>query len=528
MATNRVFSYKYVPTLKKMSMDNSFMRAAMGPFGSGKSSAFIAIEVAKRSMQQVPDEDGVRRTKWAVVRNSYPQLRDTTIPTFMYWCGHLGEYKSSEYDFRFTHLFAPDGSSCESLVHFRPLDKPQDVKNLLSLEVTGAVFNEVREISKSIVDAMRGRVGRYPPKKSDGTGGASWKGIWMDTNPPDADHWFYKLFEEYKPSYCATCTNARGGMVLLPSQFSDGNAIPIRDRKCPKCHKGYENSIPMTAIYKQPSGFSKEAENIPYLPENYYENLAAGMSPEFIKVYCDGQYGFLKDGRPVYSTWDDLKHLSKSVLRAIPGLPLLIGFDNTGLNQAAVICQYMPWGQLRVLHEFLVREMGTKRFARQVVKPFIMSMYPGVEVIVTGDPAGVKRGDSDERTSFQELDEAGLTAFPAKSNTLDARHGAVEALLMRYLGKRESDDAYGILVSPECKMVHKGFLGGYRLRRLQVVGQERYTDKPEKNEIANVHDALQYAAMAAEEGIRDSVQQQNIVDTPETWINQQRSWDAFV
>ena len=308
----------------------------------------------------------------------------------------MGEYKSSEYDFRFTKLFAPDGSSCEALVHFRPLDKPQDVKNLLSLEVTGAVFNEVREIPKIIFDSMKGRVGRYPPKREDGTGGATWKGIWADTNPPDADHWFYKLFEEYRPSYCSTCVNPRGGMILYPTQYADGTAIPLRDRFCPKCNKPYDHSIPITSIYKQPSGFSKEAENLPYLPDNYYENLAAGMSPDFVKVYCHGQYGFLKDGRPVYSTWDDLKHLAKRVLRAIPGLPLLIGFDNTGLNQAAVVCQYMPWGQLRVLHEFLVREMGTRRFARQIVKPFLMSVYPGAELIVTGDPAGVKRSDTDE------------------------------------------------------------------------------------------------------------------------------------
>jgi hypothetical protein len=284
----------------------------------------------------------------------------------------------------------------------------------------------------------------------------------------------------------------------------------------------------LTAIYKQPSGFSKEAENLPYLPDNYYENLAAGMSPDFIKVYCEGKYGFLKDGRPVYATWDDKKHLANRVLRAIPGLPLLVGFDNTGLNQAAVVCQYMPWGQLRVLHEFLVREMGTRRFARQIVKPFLMSVYPGAELVVTGDPAGVKRSDTDERNSFQELDEAGLAAFPARSNAWDARYNAVDTLLMRFLGKRENDDAYGILVSPECKMIHKGFLGGYRMRRLQVVGQERYTDRPEKNEIANLHDALQYAALAAEEGLREAITQKSIIGTREEQILQTSAWNAFI
>ena len=132
------------------------------------------------------------------------------------------------------------------------------------------------------------------------------------------------------------------------------------------------------------------------------------------------------------------------------------------------------------------------------------------------------------RNSFQELDEAGLSAFPAKSNAWNARFNSVDTLLMRYLGKRENDDSYGILVSPECKMIHKGFLGGYRLRRLQVVGQERYTDRPEKNEIANLHDALQYAAMGAEDGVRTSLSQDSMNDTPESMLNQANAWNAFV
>jgi hypothetical protein len=188
----------------------------------------------------------------------------------------------------------------------------------------------------------------------------------------------------------------------------------------------------------------------------------------------------------------------------------------------------MPWGQFRVLHEFLVREMGTRRFARQVVKPFIMSLYPGAELITTGDPAGVKRSDTDERNTFQELDEAGLSAFPAFSNSWGARFSAVETLLMRYIGKREGLDSYGILVSPECKMLHKGFLGGYRMRRLQVVGQERFTDRPEKNELANLQDALQYAAMATESGVRDQSINQQFIESPDAAFKMASGWDAYV
>jgi hypothetical protein len=49
------------------------------------------------------------------------------------------------------------------------------------------------------------------------------------------------------------------------------------------------------------------------------------------------------------------------------------------------------------------------------------------------------------------------------------------------------------LVSPACKVLRKGFAGGYHYRRLKVAGDDRYQDQPNKNEFSHVHDALQYA-----------------------------------
>ena len=47
-------------------------------------------------------------------------------------------------------------------VLFLALDREEDVRKLLSLELTGAWINEAREIPKAIVDTLTGRVGRYP------------------------------------------------------------------------------------------------------------------------------------------------------------------------------------------------------------------------------------------------------------------------------------------------------------------------------------------------------------------------------
>ena len=81
-------------------------------------------------------------------------------------------------------------------VLFRALDRPDQVSNLLSLELTGAWFNEAREIPKAIIEAMDGRIDRYPAVKD---GGCTWTGIIMDTNPPDDDSYLYKMFEVVRP-----------------------------------------------------------------------------------------------------------------------------------------------------------------------------------------------------------------------------------------------------------------------------------------------------------------------------------------
>ena len=60
-----------------------------------------------------------------------------------------------------THTFKQDGVELE--VMFIALDRPDDLRKLLSLELTGAWINEAREIPKAILDGLTARVGRFPP-----------------------------------------------------------------------------------------------------------------------------------------------------------------------------------------------------------------------------------------------------------------------------------------------------------------------------------------------------------------------------
>ena len=76
------FDFSQSPTVWKFLNDDSFFRGLLGPVGSGKSYA-CASEIILRAIKQPPSPlDNIRYSRWVVVRNSYPELRTTTIKTW--------------------------------------------------------------------------------------------------------------------------------------------------------------------------------------------------------------------------------------------------------------------------------------------------------------------------------------------------------------------------------------------------------------------------------------------------------------
>ena len=61
----------------------------------------------------------------------------------------------------------------------------------------------------------------------------------------------------------------------------------------------------------------------------------------------------------------------------------------------------------------------------------------------------------------------------------------------------------GFLLDPKVKVLRKGLAGAYCYKRVQVSGDERFKDTPDKNEYSHVADALQYCLIGG--GAGDSV-----------------------
>ena len=64
------------------------------------------------------------------------------------------------------------------------------------------------------------------------------------------------------------------------------------------------------------------------------------------------------------------------------------------------------------------------------------------------------------------------------------------------------DGEPGLLIDPACRVIRKGLSSKYIYKRIQVVGDDRYHDKPDKNFWSHVCEAAQHAMVGAGEGKR--------------------------
>lgn len=403
----------------------------------------------------------VRRNGKAVwCSQTLKQLEDTTERSFLQWfpAYTYGDWTPSKHNYTIKALRGQgDDRNAEIEVMFRALDRPDQIGDLLSTEFTGAWIHEGREVPWPIIDAVTGRVGRYPAMRD---GGATWSGVWSDTNPPDADSDWYKFFEEMDHSEA----------VEELAKFIPGMTV---EKYC--------------AIFKQPSGLSPRAENLANLQPGYYQRLAIGKSPEWLKVFVEGKYGFTTDGKAVWPEYNDQLHCptdKDKQPKVNINLPIVRSWD-FGLTPACVFSQVTARGQWIVVDELIATSMGATAFSEAVIE-HSARYYSRAEFWDVGDPAGMQRSQTDETTCFQILRNKGIEIEPAMQS-LEIRLESVRKPLRTLVDGRPQ-----FVLHPRCSKLRRAMLGGYHFRRMRISG-ERYTTSPEKDQFSHVADALGYA-----------------------------------
>jgi hypothetical protein len=431
--------YTPPPTVKAFIKDyrpkGLFYDWIVGPVGSGKTTGLF-FKLCYMAKLQAPAKDGIRRSRAVVVRNTAPQLKDTTLKSWFTWFkdGQAGHWKETE------KVFILKFGDVECEVLFRPLDTAQDVQRVLSLELTFAILDEFVQIPQEIVEALSARCGRYPAVKD---GGATNWGMWGSSNPETEDNWWFDYLHKNLPS------NAQ--------------------------------------FFFQPSGYAANAENLDYLPggRGYYDELAKGKSEAWVHQFIEAAWGFSIAGTPVIKTFKPGLHLAPAPLRYNPLLPLIGGLDPGLGGTALILGQETHHGRLNVLGEIITSGVGANRFITDFVKPYLRQHFPQAKLTIAPDPAAANRTQTDEKTVV----DAFRKHFPVKietNNQLSIRIDAIDHFTTRLI---EEGPALQI-DEARCPILVRALKGGWRY--VMDPKNDQTKPQPQKNAYSHPGDAFGY------------------------------------
>lgn len=444
---SNVTKYKAPPTVAKFIQCEASESWIVGPVGSGKTVGGM-MKILYHASRQAPNKDGIRKTRFAVVRDTYENLKATTLKSFLDWFpdGKAGTWMSSAKTF---YLKMGD---VESEIIWLGLDDAKDVSRLLSLELTGAFFDEFVFISEAIHEAAASRVNRYPSMKD---GGATWSGIWGSTNPGTVeDYWFTYLYK------------------TIPND-------PIRATS--------------VSLFSQPGARTPQAENLENLNETYYPDLIRTKSAAWQAQFLDVQWAPGKGGSPVFPMFSRSIHVSPHQLIPTPTFPLLIGYDPGVSYMGLSFGQYDHLNHRIFLYhpDFIIEDMGAERLVKEVVNPLLRTNFKNVSnrVLWCMDPAARNRSAGDERSAYQIVKKAGFQCVFDQDNSIRTRLDAVD----QFLG-RNTNQGPALVIDPRCEKLISGFAHGYQYK---VAKNGTKADVPLKNEYSHLMDSVQYICQNA-------------------------------
>lgn len=432
--------YDPPPTIASLMLCQNRLQFVFGPLGSGKTTG-VLVKLMAVARMQAPNGNGVRKTRFAVVRNTRQQLKDSVLKTVLEWLEPNGK-TIRWYETDATLVLdadLPDGTSMRSEFLFRALDDEKDARRLLSTEYTAAWISEFREIPFTLLVDILSRTGRYP---SVPDGGATWYGVVGESNMCTVgSEWYHFLMVE-RPAHCS--------------------------------------------VFIQPSAIAGAGENLANLKPDYYTNLLVGKSDNWIKAHIKSEFPDSLDGKAVWgeSFRTDL-HVAREILLPTGGNPVVIGVDQ-GRSPAAVALQMDMKGKLRALREAHAQGVGMDTFAEKFLRPMVAAYFPTLPIICVIDPAGCQKSQVDDRSPKDVLEAAGFKVVSAPTNDPDRRIAAVDRRLVLN---------GGFEVSPACPVLISAMTSEYRYKTKR---DGELDDRPEKKHpVSDVADALQYGTLGA-------------------------------
>lgn len=370
-------------------------------------------------------------SKWAFVRDTWENLRDTTQKEFFSWFqpGVHGTYHASSKTWRWKV------GEMRGEVQWLGMDEEKDASKLQSRDLGGFAIDEPAPAAHSGGVAefiFTTAMGRLRQK------GMSWYAAKLATNNPDETHWTYKRFVE---------PGTRGFRLWQPS----------------------------------------EPENTEHLPPEYYDKLRELYKdrPDLVDRFIDGKFGFQRLGRSVTPAWNDRVHLVRR-LEPSKGEMLHIGWDFGVAGHATVITDFAG-GHWRVLEAIVSKDMGIVEHIEQSVRPLLASRYKDFVWDHVHDPANQRSQVRAEWTPVNAIRE--LLGGPCYPGAVDiaARVDSLNAALAQLRDGRGLVQVDRHRASP----VWWALRGGWHF---PISAGGVISEHPKKNEHSHPGDAIGYLA----------------------------------
>lgn len=459
-----------------------------GPVGSGKTTTNFYFHLYKAARQppsrghaiKIAGEQSrrpLRRYWMTVLRDDYRQLWRSTIPS---WHEQFppGKGWSGAVNAPAKHIITlplHDGSAIEFTAEFVALGD-NDIEHFMrGYQPTAWFLNEVDLLHPDVRKYALTRAGRFPPKREVDL---PWYGITGDLNAPVIDSDFYNK-------------------IYLTRTEADG-------------------------FFRLPGADEPGAENRQNLQASYYENQRKAIDdPYLIRRMVDNLPSPSRAGKPVHEEYNDFLHVAAAPIKAVPGLPLILGFD-AGLDPAMAVWQKLGGGRWNLIGELvsahgtgpiqfstLVNDYLAENFAEWHEAPAPAHEGAGWNPWRGGtgrsnerirawcDPAATYGGSPGSEAEAEQTwcdlvsYHTGIRIRPAPTNNTTDRRAAMKRVLTMM-----PDGKPAFQLSPVCKMIRAGLAGQFRYRRVQLAREERYTDEVDKNQHSHICEAAEYPLVA--------------------------------
>jgi hypothetical protein len=424
--------------------------ALVGPYGSGKTSVAM-IAVLKAAGEMPADSNGVIRTRALWVRSTYQMLTSSTLPTV----GRVLPRSVGKITLGSPIQHVIKARGFELTIDFLALDMDADRRRIEGATYAIIVVDEARECPWGIIQTALTRLrettddGRQKPLRA-----------MFVSNPSGKSHWLYQKFV----------------------------AEPV---------EGWQ-------LHMQPGGRTPQAENMKYLPKNYYDDMAKTSDPAFVAVHVDAAWGDTVLGAAVIPEFSPILHVAPADMQISPVLPLVLGIDaGPTLHPAALIAQIVPLKdgsrQVRILGEWFAENCGAERAAHEL-RSYVARAFPELPIDAAYiDPSAAQQRDNASERVFLNIWKA-ITGWPiraAQSNLLSVRIEGTRGLFTRLAGGLPA-----VWISPRCTNLIRALAGEYRFKQ-SVTSQGLATNETQIDKLnrpfADLGDALTYLALGSGE-----------------------------